>query len=199
MAVTAQQVKELRDKTGAGLMDCKRALVEATGDQDKAVAFLREKGLAKALAKGSRVTAEGIVISYVHGDGRIGVLLELACETDFVARNEEFRNLARELTMQVAAMNPRVVRPEDLPEETREAELKIYRQQFADKPEEVRERIADGKMEKFYGQVCLVRQPYIRDDARTVDDLIKETIAKLGENVEVRRFVRMELGRSSED
>ncbi|MCK4282936.1 MAG: translation elongation factor Ts [Candidatus Brocadiae bacterium] len=199
MAVTAQQVKELRDKTGAGLMDCKRALTEAAGDQDKAVTFLREKGLAKALAKGSRVTAEGIIISYVHGDGRIGVLLELACETDFVARNEEFRNLAGELALQVAAMNPRVIRPEDLPEETLEAERKIYRQQFADKPEQVRERIADGKMEKFYEQVCLVRQPYIRDDARTVDDLIKETIARLGEKVEVRRFVRMELGRNSED
>ena len=198
MAVTAEDVRKLRDKTGAGLMDCKRALEEAEGDQQKAEAVLRQKGLDKALAKGSRKTAEGVIISYIHGDGRIGVLLELACETDFVARNEEFRELARELAMQVAAMKPQVVRPEDLPEQVVEAEREIYAAQFADKPQNVLERIVDGKMEKFYEQACLFNQPHIRDDSRTVDEVVKDAIAKLGENIEVRRFVRMELGQADE-
>ena len=198
MVVTAEDVRKLRDKTGAGLMDCKRALEEAAGDQQKAEAVLRQKGLDKALAKGSRKTAEGVIISYIHGDGRIGVLLELACETDFVARNEEFRELARELAMQVAAMKPQVVRPEDLPEQVVEAEREIYAAQFADKPQNVLERIVDGKMEKFYEQACLFNQPHIRDDSRTVDEVVKDAIAKLGENIEVRRFVRMELGQADE-
>jgi len=198
VVVTAEDVRKLRDKTGAGLMDCKRALEEAEGDQQKAEAVLRQKGLDKALAKGSRKTAEGVIISYIHGDGRIGVLLELACETDFVARNEEFRELARELAMQVAAMKPQVVRPEDLPEQVVEAEREIYAAQFADKPQNVLERIVDGKMEKFYEQACLFNQPHIRDDSRTVDEVVKDAIAKLGENIEVRRFVRMELGQADE-
>ncbi len=196
MAVTAEEVKKLRDKTGAGLMDCKRALQQTAGDQQKAEAVLRQKGLDKALAKGSRETVEGIIISYIHGDGRIGVLLELACETDFVARNEEFRELAKELAMQVAAMRPQVVRPEDLPEQTVQAEREIYAEQFADKPESVRQRIVDGKMEKFYEQVCLLNQAYMRDDSRTVGEVVKAAVAKLGENIEVRRFVRMELGQA---
>ncbi len=198
MAVAAEDVKKLRDKTGAGLMDCKRALEEAEGDQQRAEAVLRQKGLDKALAKGSRQTAEGVIVSYIHGDGRIGVLMELACETDFVARNEEFRELARELAMQVAAMKPQVVRAEDLPEQVVEAEREIYAAQFADKPQNVLERIVDGKMEKFYEQVCLLNQPYMRDDSRTVDEVVKDAIAKLGENIEVRRFVRMELGQADE-
>lgn len=198
MTVSAEQVKELRDRTGAGVMDCKRALEEAGGDQDRALSVLRQRGLARASEKRSRETVEGVVVSYVHGDGRIGVLLELACETDFVARNEQFRRLAKELAMQVAAMDPLVVRPDDLPEDTLEAERDVYREQFAEKPEQVRERIVDGKMDKFYEQACLVRQPYIRDGSRTVDDLIKEAIAKLGENIEARRFVRWELGRRPE-
>jgi len=198
VVVTAEDVRKLRDKTGAGLMDCKRALEEAEGDQQKAEAVLRQRGLDKALAKGSRKTAEGVIISYIHGDGRIGVLLELACETDFVARNEEFRELARELAMQVAAMKPQVVRPEDLPEQVVEAEREIYAAQFADKPQNVLERIVDGKMEKFYEQACLFNQPHIRDDSRTVDEVVKDAIAKLGENIEVRRFVRMELGQADE-
>jgi len=198
VAVAAEDVKKLRDKTGAGLMDCKRALEEAEGDQQRAEAVLRQKGLDKALAKGSRQTAEGVIVSYIHGDGRIGVLMELACETDFVARNEEFRELARELAMQVAAMKPQVVRAEDLPEQVVEAEREIYAAQFADKPQNVLERIVDGKMEKFYEQVCLLNQPYMRDDSRTVDEVVKDAIAKLGENIEVRRFVRMELGQADE-
>lgn len=194
MEISAQEVKELRDRTSAGLMDCKRALVEAEGDMEKARTVLREKGLAKAQKKRDRETSEGTIASYVHSNGRIGVLLELACETDFVARNEQFQELARELAMQVAAMNPQAVRPEELPEETIEAEREVYLQQCADKPEHIQEQIVEGKLNKFYEQVCLLKQEYIRDDSRTVEELIKEAIAKLGENIEVGRFVRMEMG-----
>lgn len=197
MPVSAQDVKELRERTGAGLMDCKRALEEAAGDQAKAQMLLREKGLAKAREKSNRQTAEGVIVSYIHGGGRIGVLLELACETDFVARNEDFRWLANELAMQVAAMDPLAVSPEDLPAQAVEGEKALYRHQAADKPPQVQDRIVDGKLEKYYEQVCLLRQPYIRDDSRCVDEIIKDTIAKLGENIEVKRFVRMELGRGS--
>jgi elongation factor Ts len=196
MAVSAQQVKELREQTGAGMMDCKRALEEADGDREKARMILREKGLAKAVAKGARQASEGAIVPYVHGDGRIGVLVELACETDFVARNAEFRELAKEIAMQVAAMSPRVVAPEDLAEEVLEAERRLYRQQAADKPDAVRERIVEGKLEKFYQEVCLLSQPYVRDDSRTVGDIVKDAIAKLGENIEVRRFVRIERGQN---
>ncbi len=194
MSISAQMVKELREITSAGLMDCKRALVETDGDVEQARVILREKGLAKAQEKSTREAAEGAVFSYVHGNGRIGVLVELACETDFVARSDTFQELGKELAMQVAAMSPRAMGPDDLPEETVEAERAIYAQQCADKPENIREKIVDGKLNKFYDQVCLLRQTYIRDDARTVEDLIKETIAKLGENIEVRRFARMAMG-----
>ncbi|MHC5034670.1 MAG: translation elongation factor Ts [Planctomycetota bacterium] len=194
MSVSAEDVKELREKTGAGLMDCKKALEEAGGDPQKAVTVLREKGLAKALRKSGRTTSEGVIMPYVHHGDKIGVLLELSCETDFVAKNEEFRQLAKELAMQVAAIKPLVVAPEDVPEETIEAERQIYLQQCADKPEKVQERIVAGKLEKFYEQICLMRQPYMRDDSRTVEDVVKDAIAKLGENIAVRRFVRIELG-----
>jgi elongation factor Ts len=196
MAITAQQVKELRDMTGAAMMACKKALVEAGGDMEKARTLLREKGLAKALTKATRETAEGIVEAYVHGIGRIGVLVQLACETDFVARSEEFRELARELAMQVAAMSPVAVRPEDLPEDMVEAEREVQRQQVSDKPANIQERIIEGKMAKFYAEACLLKQPYIRDESgsRTVEELVKEKIAKLGENIEVKRFVRLEVG-----
>jgi elongation factor Ts len=197
MPVSAQDVKELRERTGAGLMDCKRALEEAAGDQAKAQMLLREKGLAKAREKSSRQTAEGVIVSYIHGGGRIGVLLELACETDFVARNEDFRWLANELAMQVAAMDPLAVSPQDLPAQAVEVEKALYRHQAADKPPQVQDRMVDGKLEKYYEQVCLLRQPYIRDDSRCVGEIIKDMIAKLGENIEVKRFVRMELGRGS--
>jgi elongation factor Ts len=197
MPVSARDVKELRDKTGAGLMDCKRALAEAGGDQEKARMVLREKGLAKAMAKSARETTEGFIDYYIHGDGRIGVLVEMACETDFVARNEEFRKLAKEVALQVAAMSPIAVSPEGLPEEVVQAERELGLQQSADKPEPIRERIIEGKLGKFYEQTCLLHQPYIRDDSRTVGDVVKDMIAKLGENIEVRRFVRMELGEGS--
>jgi len=198
MTIPAQAVKELRDKTGAGMMDCKRALEASGGDAQKALMLLREKGLAKARQKSTRETVEGRIVSYIHGDGRIGVLLELACETDFVARNAEFRRLAEELAMQVAAMNPLAIGPGDLPAETLQAERQVYLRQCADKPENFRERIVAGRLETFYEQVCLLRQLYIRDNSRRVEDIIKDAIAKLGENIQVRRFVRMELGRASE-
>jgi elongation factor Ts len=198
MAISAQQVKGLRERTGAGMMDCKRALEAAGGDFEKAILVLREKGVAEAREKSVRKADEGVVTSYIHGDGRIGVLLELACETDFVARNEEFRRLARELAMQVAAMSPIVVRPEDLSEDVVKRERELYLHQCADKPENIRERMVTGKLEKFFEQVCLLRQPYIRDDSRRVEDVVKEMVAKLRENIEVRRFVRMELGHSAE-
>ncbi len=194
MQISAQEVKELRDQTGAGLMDCKRALVETEGDIEKARSVLREKGLAKAHKKSDRETGEGIIASYVHSTGKIGVLVELACETDFVARSEEFQELAREIAMQVAAMNPQAVRPEDLSEETVAAERELYLQQAADKPEHIREQIVEGKLEKFYQQTCLLKQEYIRDDSMTIEELVKGAIAKLGENIEVGRVVRMETG-----
>ncbi len=194
MTISAQEVKELRDMTGAGLMDCKKALVEADGDMDKARTVLREQGLAEAREKRGRETSEGSIASYVHSNGRIGVLVEVACETDFVARNAEFQLLGKELAMQVAAMQPDAVRPEDLPEDIVQAEKEVYLEQFSDKPEEIRERIAEGKLEKFYEQACLMEQPYIRDDSKQVKDVVAEAVAKLGENIEVRRFVRLEVG-----
>jgi elongation factor Ts len=199
MAIPAKDVKALRDKTGAGMMDCKRALTEADGDMDKAMAVLREKGLAKAREKSSRTMSEGIIVSYVHGNGRIGVLVELGCETDFVARNEEFQALARELAMQVAASTPLYVSPEDVPADVIEAEKAIYRGQVADKPEQIQDKIIEGKLGKYYEEVCLIKQPYIREDSKTVGDLIQDTIAKVGENMTVRRFVRMELGETVSD
>ena len=194
MPITAQQVKELRETTGAAMMACKKALVEADGDMEKARTLLREKGLAKAQSKAARETAEGVVMPYVHGNGRIGVLVLLACETDFVARSPEFQELARELAMQVAAMSPTVVRPEDLSESVLQAERDIYRQQCADKPAKIQDRIIEGKMATFFAETCLLKQPYIRDDTRTVEALITEKIAKLGENIEVKKIVRLEVG-----
>lgn len=195
MSITAQQVKELRDKTGVGMMDCKRALVAANGDVDEAVKVLREKGLAKAAKRAARQTSEGVIVSYVHGD-RIGVLLEMNCETDFVARNEEFRQLARNLALQVASMGPLVVGPEDLPEEVVQAERDVYVSQCADKPEHIRERIVEGKLEAYYETVCLLNQQYVRAESGKVKvaDIVSDVVARLGENIRVSRFVRWELG-----
>ena len=194
MSVSAQEVKKLRDRTGVPLMDCKRALVEANGDMDKAVQVLRKKGKAKAQKKKSRETGEGVVGSYVHGNDKLGVLVEVACETDFVARSDEFQDLVKEIGMQIAAMDPMAVSRDDLPEEEIEKEKEVYSEQFKDKPDEVVDRIVEGKLEKYYQEVCLLDQPYIRDDSMTVGGLINDAIAKLGENIEVRRFTRMEVG-----
>lgn len=199
MSVSAQEVKELRDKTGAGMMDCKEALVEADGDQEKAMTLLREKGKAAAEKKRSRTANEGVIAYYVHGDNKIGVLVELNCETDFVARNEDFQELGREIAMQVAAMDPMVVRPEDLPEEVIEREKDIYAKHAADKPDHVVEKIVEGKMEKFYSKACLMEQEYIRDSDKTIRDLVNEMVAVVGEKIKVARFERMEVGGEQED
>jgi elongation factor Ts len=196
MEITAQMVKGLREKTGAGMMDCKKALQESGGDEQKAVAWLREKGLSKAQKRAGRSASEGIIGSYIHANGKIGVLVELNCETDFVAKSDKFQELAKNLSMQVAAANPLCVRPEDLPQEAIEQEKTIYAHQArADgKPEQVVEKIVEGRVNKYYKEVCLLEQPYIKDDSLAVKDLINELVAVLGEKIEVTRFVRMEVG-----
>ncbi len=194
--VNAAQVRELREKTGAGFMDCKRALAENGGDLDKAVVFLREKGLAAAAKRSARTASEGIVGSYIHAGGKIGVLIEVNCETDFVARTQEFQNLVKDLSMQVAAANPRYVRSDEVSQEVLDAERSIYRVQASEsgKPAPVIEKIVDGKIEKFLSDVCLLQQPFIKDPQRTVGQLITDAIAQLGENIVVRRFARFQLG-----
>ncbi len=196
MKITAQMVKKLRDMTGAGMMDCKKALQEADGDFDKAIEILRKRGAAKAAKKAGRATGEGIITSYVHFNGRIGVLLELNCETDFVARTDEFKELAYNLAKQVAAMSPRWVSREDVPQEVIEKEKEIYREQLKNsgKPENVVEKIIEGKLEKFFQENCLLEQDYIFDDKKKVKDIITEAIGKIGENIRVSRFVRLEVG-----
>ncbi|MBS3780147.1 MAG: translation elongation factor Ts [Desulfovermiculus sp.] len=196
MEISAKMVKGLREKTGAGMMDCKKALQESNGDEQKAVAWLREKGLSKAQKRAGRSASEGFIGSYVHANGKIGVLVELNCETDFVAKNEKFQELAKNLSMQVAAASPLCVRPEDLPQEALEGEKSLYAKQArADgKPEQVVEKIVEGRVQKYYKEVCLLEQPYIKDDSIAVKDLINELVAVLGEKVEVTRFVRMEVG-----
>jgi elongation factor Ts len=196
MAVDAKLVKTLREMTGAGMLECKSALEEANGDLELAVEILRKKGVAKAAKKAGRETKEGLIHAYIHAGGRIGVLLELNCETDFVARNELFKELANEIALQIAAMKPQYVKREDVPREVVEKEGEIARESAIaeGKPAHIAEKIAEGKLEKFYKEVCLYEQPYIKDDKKTVEELIKEYIAKIGENIQVRRFCRYELG-----
>jgi len=196
MEISALSVKELREKTGAGIMDCKRALLESGGDLEKAVDYLRQKGLALAARKEGRVAAEGLVGAYIHGGGKIGVLVELNCETDFVARTPDFQNLLKDVAMQVAAATPRYVRREDVPLEETEREREIYRLQAQDmgKPQKVVDKIVDGKMEHFYSEVCLLEQEFIKDPDRQVEDLIREVVTKVGENIQVRRFARYHVG-----
>ncbi len=192
-------VRELRDRTGAGMMDCKRALTEGQGDVEKALVLLREKGLAAAAKKAGRSASEGAVTAYIHAGGKIGVLVEVNCETDFVARTDDFQSLLKELGMQIAATNPRFVRREDVPAEVIEAERAIYRVQAANtgKPPQVVEKIVDGKIEKFYSEACLLEQPFIKEPDRTVGRLITDLVARLGENLVVRRFARFQLGEQS--
>ncbi len=196
--ITAQMVKELRQATGAGILDCRKALEAAEGDFDKAVDYLREKGLAKAAKKMAREAKDGLIAAYIHGGGRIGVLVEVNCETDFVARTDEFKNLVNEIALQIAAMAPRYISRDQVPEEVIEHEKTLYRSQALEegKPEKVIDRIVAGRLEKFYKEVCLMEQSYIRDDEKTMEDLIKEAIARIGENIVVRRFARYELGES---
>ncbi len=200
MEVNASSVKELREKTGAGIMDCKKALAESAGDLEKAVDYLRRKGLAAAAKKMGRVAAEGLVGAYIHAGGKIGVLVELNCETDSAARTAEFQDLLKDIAMQIAAANPRYIHPEDLPPEELERERDIYRRQAADsgKAEKVVDKIVEGKMERFYSEVCLLEQAFIKDPDHKVGDLIKDTVAKLQENIQVRRFVRYHLGEGVE-
>ncbi|ABP67936.1 translation elongation factor Ts [Caldicellulosiruptor saccharolyticus DSM 8903] len=198
--ISAEMVKELRERTGAGMMDCKKALEDANGDMEKAIELLRERGLAKAAKRASRVAAEGIVESYIHGNGRIGVLVEINCETDFVARNEEFRQFAKDIAMQIAAANPKYVSREEIPQEVIEREKAILRQQALNegKPENVVDRIIEGRLEKFFEEVCLLEQPWIKNPDMKIKDLLTEKIAKIGENIVIRRFARFERGEGIE-
>lgn len=196
MEITAAMVKALRERTGAGVLDCKNALAEAGGDPERAVELLREKGLADATRRLGREANEGVIGSYVHAGSRVAALVELNCETDFVARTDEFQTLAHDLAMQVVAARPLYVSPEDIPPEVLERERAIYRAQVAGsgKPEHVVERIVEGKLEKFLDEVCLMRQPFIKGDSITVGELIRQAIARLGENIVVRRFARLAVG-----
>ena len=196
MEITADIVKELRLKTGAGMMDCKRALQEADGAMDRAIEILREKGLAAAAKKAGRVAKEGVVETYAHGGGRIGVMVEVNCETDFVARNTDFRQVVHEIALQVAAAKPRWVRREEVPEDTIAAERRIYDAQAQNegKPPHIAEKIVQGRLEKFFQEFCLLEQVYIKDDKKRVQDLVGELVGKLSENIQVRRFARFEIG-----
>lgn len=194
MTIDASSVRELRDRTSAGFLDCKIALEEANGDFEKAGEILRKKGLAKAIKKGSRGTPEGRVGSYIHTNGKIGVLIEVNCETDFVAKNDVFADLIKDLCMQVAATNPTAVSRETVPQDIIDKERKAYSEEFKDKPDNVRDKIIDGKMESFYKEVCLINQPFVKDNDQTIEDLLKKAIAKLGENIKINRFARFAIG-----
>lgn len=200
MAITANQVKELREKTGAGMMECKKALTEANGDMEKAIEILRERGLAAAQKKAGRIAAEGVVESYIHMGGRIGVLVEVNCETDFVANTAEFKEFAKEVAMQIAALSPRYVSRDEVPQEVLEKEREIYKQQAINegKPENIAEKMVEGRLNNFLKEVCLLEQPYIKDGSKTIQDLVNEKIAKIGEKISIRRFVRYQLGEGLE-
>lgn len=200
MTITAQMVKELREMTGAGPLDCKKALEQFSGDMDKAAAHLRDKGLAKAAKKAGRATNEGIVHAYVHHNNRLGVLLEINCETDFVANTEQFRSLANDIALQIANLNPQYVKREDVPEAVVQAERDLQRRRALEegKPEAVVDRIVDGRMSKFYEELVLFDQPFIKDDSVTIGGLVTQAIAELGENVTINRFVRFAIGEENE-
>lgn len=194
--ITAEMVRQLRERTGAGMMDCKKALTETNGDAEKAIEFLREKGLANAAKKAGRVAAEGLVEAYIHGGGRIGVLVEVNIETDFAAKNEEFKQMVKDIAMQIAASKPEYVKREDVPASVIENEKDILRAQAKNegKPEKIIEKMVEGRIEKYFAETCLLEQPFIKDPDITVGQLVTEKIAKIGENISVRRFVRYERG-----
>jgi len=189
-------VKELREKTNAGMMDCKKALSETDGDMEKAVDLLRQKGLAVAQKRAGRATSEGFVATYIHGDGKLGVMVEVGCETDFVAKNDDFRNFARDVAMQIAAINPAAIKREDVPAELVDREREIYRQQALDsgKPENIVDKIISGKMEKFFSEVTLMEQKFVKDQDLSIQDLLNGLVAKLGENISIKRFSRFQVG-----
>jgi elongation factor Ts len=196
LKITTAMVKELREETGAGVLDCKKALQETDGDFDKAVEYLQQKGLAAAAKRADRVTNEGTIGNYVHAGSRVAALVEVNCETDFVAKTDDFLTLAHDLAMQVVAAKPKYLLPEDIPAEVIEAEKENYRAQMEDsgKPEHVVDKIVEGKLQKYYQEICLMQQPFIKDEGLTIQDLVNQVAAKLGENTVVRRFVRFELG-----
>ena len=199
MEVSANAVKELREKTGAGMMDCKKALAETGGDVQKAIDHLRQKGLAAAAKKADRVATDGAVGAYVHPGGKIGVLVEINCETDFVARTAEFQSLLKDIAMQVAAANPRYLRREEVSAAELDKEKEIYRQQALEtgKPEKVVDKIVEGKIERFYSEACLLEQAFIKDPDKKVTDIVNESIGRLGENIQIRRFSRYHLGEAA--
>ena len=195
--ISAKDVKELRDRTGAGMMDCKGALVEASGDLDKAIEILRVKGQAQAAKRGSRAASEGVVQSYVHATGKIGVLVEINCETDFVARNDDFQEFARDIALHIAAAAPQYVSEDEVPEEDRQRELRIFEEQAADKPENVRPKIAEGRLRKWLQEIVLLNQEHVNNDkhdGQTIEQLRAATAAKVGENIVIRRFSRFQVG-----
>jgi elongation factor Ts len=196
MEISAKTVKELREKTGAGMMDCKNALKEANGDMDKAVEVLRKKGIAKAEKKSTREVRDGLIHAYIHPGGKLGVLVEVNCETDFVAKNQEFQNFVHNLSMHVAASNPLAITRESIPPDVVKREYRIYQEQAKEsgKPDHIIEKIASGKMEKFYAENVLLEQAYIRDPEKSVKDYLTEVIAKIGENISIRRYVRFQIG-----
>ncbi len=191
--ISADAVKDLREKTGAGMMECKKALVEASGDFEKAVDLLRQRGLATAAKKAGRTASQGLISSYIHMD-KIGVLVEVNCETDFVARTDDFRELVKDVAMHIAAASPQYLTREDVPQDVIEREKEIYRAQVANKPPQVVEKIVDGKLEKFFTDTCLVDQVFVKDPDKKTKDVITEKVAKVGENIVVRRFIRYQLG-----
>ena len=200
MEINATMIKDLRERTGAGMSDCKKALTEVGGDMDKAIDYLRAKGLAKAAKKAGREATEGAVVSYIHGGGRIGVLVEINCETDFVARNEDFQSFTKAVAMQIAAMNPQFVRKEEVSQDVidREREVLLAKAKESGKPEAVVQKMVDGQISKWMKEICLLDQAWVKDQDKTIDQVQQELIAKLGENIKVRRFVRFELGEGLE-
>jgi elongation factor Ts len=198
--VSASMIKDLRERTGAGMADCKKALTEVGGDMDKAIDYLRAKGLAKAAKKAGREATEGAIVSYIHGGGRIGVLLEVNCETDFVARNEDFQGFTRDVAMQVAAMNPQFVRKDEVAADvvSRERDVLLAKAKETGKPEAVIQKMVDGQISKWMKEICLLDQPFVKDPDKTIEQLQQELIAKIGENIKIRRFVRFELGEGLE-
>ena len=198
--ITAALVKELRERTGAGMMDCKQALTETAGDMDKAIDFLREKGLAAAAKKAGRIAAEGLVESYIHAGGRIGVLVEVNCETDFVAKTDAFKTLVKDIAMHIAAANPAYLKREEVPIEELKHEQEVLAEQARNegKPEKIIEKMVAGRIEKYYKEVCLMEQPFVKDPDKSISDLITESIAKIGENISIRRYARYQLGEGIE-
>ena len=196
MKITTDLVKELRERTGIGIMECKKALEESKGDLEKAILILRKRGYDRAKKKMARETTEGVIGSYIHSNQKIGVLVEVNCETDFVARNQEFQDLVKNIAMHIAAASPRYLSPEDIPQKELEEEKEIIREQFKDsgKPPQVIEKIIEGKLKKFYEEVCLLNQPYIKDPSMTINQLVSYYISKFGENIRIKRFIRYQLG-----